>query len=90
MWVLFFATKKGKKDFFQTKRPQKSKTIFYSTFRLMRKPSSGRNEMLQLEGKNKDAILRHSHCIVSYTPKLYPCFFLLTVAFHLFLMMAYA
>jgi len=25
--------------------------IFYSTFRLMRKPSSGINEMQQLEGK---------------------------------------
>jgi len=40
----------------------------YSTFRLMRKPSSGMNEMQQLERKNRDAILRHSYCITSYRP----------------------
>jgi len=31
----------------------------------MRKPSSGINEMQQLERRNKDAILRHSYCITS-------------------------
>jgi len=57
--------------------------IFYSTFRLMPKQSWGINEMQQLERKNKDhATLRHS--------LLHPYFFLLTVAFHWFLMMAYA
>ena len=45
-------------------------TLFYSTFRLIRKPSSGINEMQQLERKNKDTIWKPSCCIALYSGKV--------------------
>jgi len=44
-------TVKQGQDLLQTKHSQLSKTLFYSTFRLSRKPSSGINAMQQSEGK---------------------------------------